>query len=118
MSRIVRATNQETCCSNDRTGSNNEHADTIDSRADDFHKLSKIFHEQLTCRKASCVSMLFVEGVPICAWWIGTECDDYDRRRRNYQAPQAHLHCQRVGITRSTFTTILEELRTRRRNFQ
>jgi len=41
--------------------------------------------------------MLFVKGVPMCAWWIGfSEDDDYNPRRGNYEAPQAHLHCQRV----------------------
>jgi len=49
----------------------------------------------------------------MCAWWIGfSEDDDYNPRRGNYEAPQAHLHCQRVGTTRSTFRTTLEELRT------
>jgi len=56
----MRATNQETCRGDERTGSDNEHADAVDSRADDFHEPSKISHERLTCRKARRVSMLFV----------------------------------------------------------
>ena len=43
----------------DRPGGDDEHPDAIDSGADDFHELSKIFHERLTCRKARCVSILF-----------------------------------------------------------
>jgi hypothetical protein len=56
----VRATDQETRCRDERTCGDNEHADAVDSRADDFHEPSKIFHEYLTCRKARRVSMLFV----------------------------------------------------------
>jgi hypothetical protein len=56
----VGETNQETCCGDKRAGSDNEHADAVDSGADDLHELSKIFHERLTCRKARRVSILFV----------------------------------------------------------
>jgi hypothetical protein len=52
--------NQKTRCGDERTGGDDEHADGVDSGANDFHELSKIFHEHLTCRKARCISMLFV----------------------------------------------------------
>jgi hypothetical protein len=56
----VRAPDQETRSGHDCAGSDDENADAVDSRANHFHELSKIFHEHLTCRKARYVSMLFV----------------------------------------------------------
>jgi hypothetical protein len=55
----VRETKEETCRGDERTGGDDEHADAIDSRADDFHELPKIFHESLSCRKNQRFTMLF-----------------------------------------------------------
>src|SRR4030095_12353614 len=54
------APDEETRCGDKRTGSNDEHPDTIDSRADDFHELSKILHERLSCPKTLGFSILFL----------------------------------------------------------
>src|ERR1051325_11278496 len=54
--------NQKTRRRDERTGSDDEHPDAINGRADDFHELSKIFHELLSCRKAHSLSILFVSG--------------------------------------------------------
>jgi hypothetical protein len=35
---------QQTRCGHEATGSDDEHSDAIDRRADDFHELSKVFH--------------------------------------------------------------------------
>lgn len=40
----MRAMNEKACRGNDCAGSDNKHADAIDSGADDFHELPKIFH--------------------------------------------------------------------------
>jgi hypothetical protein len=61
----VRATDQETRGGHDCAGSDDEHADAVNSRANDFHEFTKVFHQDLSCRKARRVSMLFLSLLPV-----------------------------------------------------
>jgi hypothetical protein len=51
----MRAMKQETHRGDDRSSSDDEDTDTIDSRADDLHELSKIFHASTLLTETSTI---------------------------------------------------------------